>query len=118
MGGMETPSEEAAVEKVVDRLAARFPSVDPEHVEEIVDAEVHELDGARVRDYVPVLVEHQAMDRLREEADPVPLAEMSGAPESSNQDEDRVEGGALRDPYEQETPTGGAGPLIGGLGNS
>lgn len=67
--------EDRAVDAVVDRLADRFPSADREHVAEVVDVEHHELDGNPIRDYVPVLVEHDARDRLRAEGNkPVPLA--------------------------------------------
>jgi hypothetical protein len=64
--------EEREIDDVVDRLAGRFPSVDRALVDEIVHDEFHQLDGGRVRDFVPVLVERAAHDRLRKMADPAP----------------------------------------------
>ncbi|MET0297128.1 MAG: hypothetical protein ABW024_06975 [Microbacterium sp.] len=116
---MDTPSEEAAVEKVVDRLAARFPTLDHEHVEDVVETEVHEFDDARVRDYVPVIVEHQAMDRLREEADPVPLADVDFAAQTAGEaEESAVEADTERDPYEIEGSSGSAELLNGDISNN
>jgi hypothetical protein len=65
--------EQHEIEGVVDRLAGRFPSVDRTVVAQIVEDEFHQLDGGRLRDFVPVLVEHAAHDRLRRVADPAPL---------------------------------------------
>jgi len=65
--------EEMAIEKVIDRLAERFPSIEHAEVSKIVHEEAHKLDGGKVRDFVPVLVEHEARDRLRAQAEPVPL---------------------------------------------
>lgn len=63
---MNTPEhEDAAVQHVVDRLAAQFDALPAEVVETTVHEVHHTLDDARVRDYVPVLVEHDAKDRLR-----------------------------------------------------
>ena len=51
------------MEEVVERLSERFPDVSREVVEAAVRVEHEGLDGP-VRDYVPVLVEHAARDRL------------------------------------------------------
>ncbi|MET0784650.1 three-helix bundle dimerization domain-containing protein [Leifsonia flava] len=64
---MNADEENAAVEKVVERLEDRFPEVDPDVVEKVVDEEHHNLDGNPIRDFVPVLVEHEARDRIRSE---------------------------------------------------
>ncbi|WP_426999073.1 three-helix bundle dimerization domain-containing protein [Pseudarthrobacter sp. N5] len=53
-----------AVEMVVDRLAERFPHVPRPSIEQAVREEHKALDGGRIRDYVPVLVEHAAKARL------------------------------------------------------
>ena len=54
--------ENIAVEHAADRLAERFPEVDREHIEE------HDtFEGAPVRDFVPVLVEHDVKQKLAEE---------------------------------------------------
>ena len=59
--------EDKAVAEVVDRLAERFPSIPRTHVDEVVQSERRSLDGKPIRDYVPVLVEHGAKARLRDE---------------------------------------------------
>jgi hypothetical protein len=65
---MNADEETRAVDEVVERLAARFPDVPRDHVETVVDEEHHELAGNPIRDFVPVLVEHDARERLRREA--------------------------------------------------
>lgn len=62
---MDRSDEVRAVAGVVDRLSAHFPDVPREHVEAIVTEEHHRFDGNPIRDFVPVLVEHEARDRLR-----------------------------------------------------
>ncbi|WP_165478399.1 hypothetical protein [Arthrobacter sp. S39] len=49
---------------VIDRLVQRFPDKPRTEVEEIVSEEANALDGP-IRDYVPVLVERAAKDRLK-----------------------------------------------------
>jgi hypothetical protein len=61
---MGEEEEARAIEQVVQRLAARFPQTPTETIAALV-AEVHrELDGKPIRDFVPVLVERAARDRL------------------------------------------------------
>jgi hypothetical protein len=55
--------ERQAVEQVSVRLAARFPNLPTTLVRSTVRDEHAKLDG-RVRDYVPVLVERAARQRL------------------------------------------------------
>ena len=55
--------ERQALTHVHARLAERFPSVDPTVIEAAVRLEHVHLDGP-IRDYVPVLVEHAARDRI------------------------------------------------------
>jgi hypothetical protein len=80
---MNTEEEARAVDQVVDRLAARFPDVSRDRVAAIVGEEHLELEGNPIRDFVPVLVEHEARERLRGEgATPtsiVAAADASGA---------------------------------------
>ncbi|GAA2502299.1 hypothetical protein GCM10009858_45520 [Terrabacter carboxydivorans] len=52
-----------ALREVQTRLQTRFPDLDPEVVEAAVRLAHSEMTG-RVRDFVPVLVEHAARDRL------------------------------------------------------
>lgn len=58
------PDEETRVADVRDRLRQRFPDLDPGLVDRTVSAAHHELDGASVRDFVPILVEKRARDVL------------------------------------------------------
>jgi len=60
---MPTLDEGQAVEQVTERLAARFPNLPTTLVRSTVRDEHAKLDG-RVRDYVPVLVERAARQRL------------------------------------------------------
>jgi hypothetical protein len=73
-------NEDQNLEHVVDRLAARFPSLPAEHIWHVVGVERHRLENGTVRDFVPVLVEHAAMEQLREEADPIRLRAEPEAP--------------------------------------
>lgn len=67
---MQTPDEDQQLAVVVERLTAKFPHIPREHIEEIV-AEVHrDFDGNPVRDYIPVLVEHEVKAELRDEEAP------------------------------------------------
>ena len=70
---MGAPEENHAVGQVEGRLAARFPSLPSERIHQVVDDEFRKLQTGAVQDFVPVLVEHAAMERLRQEADPVRL---------------------------------------------
>ena len=59
-------NEDAAVEHVAERLAEKFPEVPAEVIEDTV-TEIHDsFDDAHVRDFVPVIVEHEAKGKLRE----------------------------------------------------
>lgn len=67
------------IDAVIQRLSERFPTVPADRIAAVVDEQLHTFDGARVTDFVPVLVEHEAHDILRKEADPVPITEQSAA---------------------------------------
>jgi hypothetical protein len=62
---MQTPDEERELTDVIDRLMKKFPAASRDEVEGAVTAEHEALDGHRLRDFVPVLVEKQAKKRLR-----------------------------------------------------
>ena len=53
-----------ALAGVVDRLAGKFPDVPRGMIEEVVEQQHRALDTGKVRDFVPILVEHAARDRL------------------------------------------------------
>lgn len=61
---MGVTEELRALAHVVDRLVDKYPAVPREDIEDIVHQEHRLLDTGRVRDYVPILVEHAAKDRL------------------------------------------------------
>ena len=75
---MSDPVEHHAVENVIARLTARFPSLSQDRVQQVVDEELARFEDGRVREYIPALVEHAADERLREEADPASVT--SGDP--------------------------------------
>lgn len=60
--------ETQAIDQVIDRLADRFPTVERDRIVEVVEEELRQLDGGRVRDFVPVLVEKGAKKRLKKDA--------------------------------------------------
>ncbi|RFA10884.1 hypothetical protein B7R54_17970 [Subtercola boreus] len=65
---MEPEKEKEAVGKVAERLAEKFPDVSPEHIDDVVQSEYEALADAPVRDYIPVLVEHEAREDLTRES--------------------------------------------------
>lgn len=60
---MDRAAERKALAEVQARLEARFPDLHPDVVAAAVSLAHSQLDGP-VRDFVPVLVEHAARDRL------------------------------------------------------
>ncbi len=60
---MDQVHEVREIEEVRTRLSERFPELDAEVIEAAVRLAHSELTGG-IRDYVPVLVEHNARDRL------------------------------------------------------
>lgn len=69
---MNNHEETQAVDKVIVRLRKKFPEVAPERIEQIVRQEHRALDGRPVRDFIAVLVEHEARLRLRARQAPTP----------------------------------------------
>jgi hypothetical protein len=57
-----------AVEHAAERLAERFPGVPRERIDELVERRHEAFDDAPVRDFVPVLVEHQVRKDLAAES--------------------------------------------------
>lgn len=57
--------ERTRVAEVVERLRGRYPTVPADRIVAVVSEAHREFDTARVRDYVPVLVEKRARDVLR-----------------------------------------------------
>jgi hypothetical protein len=56
--------EAAAIDEVYERLRHRFSALDDRVVGSAVYGAAREFSTARVRDFVPVLVEHVARERL------------------------------------------------------
>ena len=110
MGQTDEDGDETAT--VIDRLAARFPTLDREHVTQVVHEEHERLNGARVRDFIPVLVEHEATERLRLEAPPQmsPIGDAGGAALAEPEGMDPLE-------FERRSHPPG-GPLLGNSGGN
>ena len=66
---MPIDDEDKAIDEVVDRIADKFPAVERDKVQEAVETHRDQFDEAAVRDFVPVLVEHQVADELRTQDD-------------------------------------------------
>jgi hypothetical protein len=64
---MDADDERVLVDRIPERLAAHFPEIARERIAEVVEEEYRRFDGRPIRDFVPVLTEHQARDRLRGE---------------------------------------------------
>ena len=56
--------------EVSRRLQAKFPDARPDVVDAMVAALHHEFDGDPIRDFVPVLVEREAVARLVPQRNP------------------------------------------------
>ncbi|MBZ4488186.1 hypothetical protein LQ938_11045 [Microbacterium sp. cx-55] len=66
---MQRETDEASqIDAVVHRLGERFPDIDPPVIEAAVSSSLRDLAAARVRDFVPVLAERSAKQKLRLQA--------------------------------------------------
>ena len=63
---MDAEHEEHGVAQVIERLAVQFPELERDQVEQVVHAAHQALSGNPIRDFVPVLVEHDAKEQLRQ----------------------------------------------------
>lgn len=66
---MDSPNETQSVERVIDRLAQKFPSMSKDNIARAVHREHHSHDGDPVRTYIPVLIERAVSDLLRQQTD-------------------------------------------------
>jgi hypothetical protein len=73
---MNSAEEHRLMLHVAQRLHRRFPERALEEIERLVAGLLQCYDGCRVRDYVPILVEREAVDVLRAAGSTAPL--MSG----------------------------------------
>lgn len=58
-------SEFEALVHLAERLQRQFPQWGDDALYALIAEELEALDGARIRDYVPVLVEHNVRARLK-----------------------------------------------------
>ncbi|MGH1523897.1 three-helix bundle dimerization domain-containing protein [Leifsonia sp. L25] len=63
--------EEVAIGHAVDRLAERFPKVPRDHIADLVHQRHVDYTGAPVRDFIPVLIEHDVKRELAAEVTPL-----------------------------------------------
>lgn len=61
-------NEEVAMREIVDRLSEKYPQLPRARVSEVVADVLGSMQDAKVRDFVPVLVEREAKQRLKPEA--------------------------------------------------
>ncbi|MFH5879252.1 three-helix bundle dimerization domain-containing protein [Arthrobacter sp. NA-172] len=61
---MTQEDEARALLAVINHLAERFPDKPRSDIESVVAEEHGNLSGGPIRDYVPILVEHAARNRL------------------------------------------------------
>ena len=66
----EKTDEEVAIGHAVDRLAERFPAVPKDRITDLVHARHLDYTGAPVRDFIPVLIEHDVKRELLSEVGP------------------------------------------------
>lgn len=57
--------EAKAIGEIIERLQARFPDASPETVAGAVEKARESFSQAKVRDFVPVLIEKEAKARLK-----------------------------------------------------
>ena len=110
---MSANDDHTPIDAVIARLTERFPSVSPDRIATVVDEELHRFDGAKITDFVPVLVEHEATEVLRREADPAPLTEDGAAALVTGSAEAEPD----LDPLEIERRRERTGLLLGELDN-
>ena len=107
---MSELDEPQAIDQVINRLAERFPSLERDYIAEVVEEELRQLDGGRVRDFVPVLVEKGAKKRLKREAKAT-----SSVTEQSEASAPLPDSASTPDPLEVERASreGHHGPMLG-----
>jgi hypothetical protein len=110
----QKPDEDRAIDEVVSRLSEKFPALSTEHIAAVVDEEVHRFDGGRVRDFVPVLVERAAKQRLKAEARAIEVSPDAAA--ASPAPAAPVDEALELDPMEVERGSRESGLLLGDLG--
>ncbi|NUR07634.1 MAG: hypothetical protein HOQ22_11790 [Nocardioidaceae bacterium] len=59
-----TEQDQESLAQVVERLVERFPHQSRDEVARTVTDSFREFEGSRIRDFVPILVENEARNRL------------------------------------------------------
>ena len=62
--------EQDMIAELVESLRGMYPRVDGESLSELVHGQWATYDGARIRDYIPVLVTHSVRDMLSQSTGP------------------------------------------------
>lgn len=65
---MDKRNEQEAISRAAERVRSRFPTVPSDTVDEVVAQYHHEYDGRPIREFVPILVERDAVDHLSSES--------------------------------------------------
>jgi hypothetical protein len=71
---MSEEEEARAISQLIERLVVRFPQLPARSVEETVSSAHQAFAGARVRNFVPLLVEHDVLIQLKDLAGTADLA--------------------------------------------
>jgi hypothetical protein len=62
---MTQTEEIRALDQLADRLRERFPDAPPDGIKQMVTEVHHQYDGSPIRDFIPVLVEREVVERFR-----------------------------------------------------
>jgi hypothetical protein len=62
------PDEGQALDRVAERLAARYPQMQPDTIRSLVFQTHQQFEGSPIRDYVPLLVERAVRESLDQAA--------------------------------------------------
>jgi hypothetical protein len=65
MGFMDAKDETRAIDQLRSELTQAFPSIPPQRVNATIDAELHQYDQVKVRDFVPLLVQREVTKELK-----------------------------------------------------
>jgi hypothetical protein len=106
---MHPDDERILVDRIPDRLAAHFPQIARTRIAAVVEEEYRRFDGRPIRDFVPVLTEHQARDRLRGEG----TDEVFASPPELAPDESPVAVDLAHDPSIRGPEPRSVGPRAG-----
>jgi hypothetical protein len=63
---MDNPDEVKEMAGIIERLSRQFPAVPEAEVADLTHAAHTVMDGRPIRNYVPVLVERDVKDRLKQ----------------------------------------------------